>query len=1363
MRKSILSFGLALCGMLAVYEPPCQGGEDALRDSYIAALKDAVVTRRLSAVRHAVKEGVCDTPMIAALAGALKDVSPEVRRAAAAALEKLAVPTRGAAAVAAPTVPPTPAQGTPPTTPSVAKVEPETPAKPAIPPAESHARESVPALIEAANDNDPATRAAIILALGTLAIGEAKALPILLLALKDPSAQMRVTAIDALHRFGAPVKDTQAAVLEAALAEKHPDVMNAFVAIAAESNPIPPELVPLFTNAVKGSSALRIKAFEALNRIGAKAVPSLIPLLKSDLVLVRREAAVLIEKYAKESPQIVPQLIPSLTDNDVYVRKAVTAALSNIGPDALLALPDLIKMLSSNDMVVRSSAANVIENLGPPAKDAVPALAVLMQDKMLTCRGAAGRALAKIGDPGRDELLAMLNAPRDEVRSAASLALATCGDSAMKGLADALKSDKTETVSATLSTLERMGGASDPAIVPVIPLLRHTSSLIRQSAISVLAKSGARAIKPLISALETQPDATPELRSAMTDALGRIGKDAIPPLLAIVGAKKEGPMLIAAIEALGKIGAPASDTTPLLMSLVTTVPANLNPVTSPVPITKKSIAAASTPPQAPVIPPYAKLDIAVFQALANFGARAEAALPMLFEMIKDGDYYARSEAARAIGKIARGNERIPPLGETLERCDGGTIANALRPFQEAGMNALIAELDTATTQTRQRVSTVFSNLPFALTYPFLTGALKNEDPKIRSGVAQTIADFRRNHKKGAISSASLPSPTLIDPLLAALKESVKDSDPDVRVLSAYSYQKAIDPDDGEIIERIASGLAHCSADNRSRGLIALDYYNLEKSGRKAAPALPVLIRLTSVDYSGVPAAKTLLHRIGISKDDIPVLVDALKEKSSLTRRAALRLIESLGPDAKDAVGPLIEMMADEEKGAKLIEPVLLAIGQEAVPQLIDAMKTTNLKIRYGVIQALSQMNLDGEWLGKIAGLLSDDRPELRSSAIALLSTSVDRAKYALPHLRDLLVDGDKLAYKARYDLFAVLGTEATQVLVDALKDNNPQARARAAAVLKPRGSGEPPREALKPLMALLADENVDVKAAALQTLGAYNENAAEIVPGLVEAMKDESTVLRRSALLYLKQHGAAAPAAALQALAIAMKDPTSKVRAAAIDATKTLGADAGPLLFEALGDPDHSVRALAASTLDALGLANEPDKKILIAEMFALDAIEQYAQAQEDHFIKLWDENRVHYYASAIADLKTLPKALAVADNALETPVPYNGFLFKMLEGQGAAAPGGAKKYVADGKMSQGHALAAFPAEYAKTGRFTFIVGDDGTIYKKDLGPESARLCGQLKELNPDETWTKFKVKPKDEGPVRFHPLDPDAADDMEF
>lgn len=86
---------------------------------------------------------------------------------------------------------------------------------------------------------------------------------------------------------------------------------------------------------------------------------------------------------------------------------------------------------------------------------------------------------------------------------------------------------------------------------------------------------------------------------------------------------------------------------------------------------------------------------------------------------------------------------------------------------------------------------------------------------------------------------------------------------------------------------------------------------------------------------------------------------------------------------------------------------------------------------------------------------------------------------------------------------------------------------------------------------------------------------------------------------------------------------------------------------------------------------------------------------------------------------------------------PFHGYYFSIVEAQGMGAPGGAKQYVVDGHMSGGFALVAWPAQYDVTGVMTFIVNQDGIVYQKDLGPETATRALGLKLYDPDTTWTK--------------------------
>jgi hypothetical protein len=88
---------------------------------------------------------------------------------------------------------------------------------------------------------------------------------------------------------------------------------------------------------------------------------------------------------------------------------------------------------------------------------------------------------------------------------------------------------------------------------------------------------------------------------------------------------------------------------------------------------------------------------------------------------------------------------------------------------------------------------------------------------------------------------------------------------------------------------------------------------------------------------------------------------------------------------------------------------------------------------------------------------------------------------------------------------------------------------------------------------------------------------------------------------------------------------------------------------------------------------------------------------------------------------------------------PFNGYMFRILTRQGQNAPGGAKNYIVDGKMSAGFAFVAYPVDYRSSGVMTFIVDETGTIYEKDLGPDTTKLAQAMTAYDPDSTWHRVE------------------------
>jgi hypothetical protein len=156
-------------------------------------------------------------------------------------------------------------------------------------------------------------------------------------------------------------------------------------------------------------------------------------------------------------------------------------------------------------------------------------------------------------------------------------------------------------------------------------------------------------------------------------------------------------------------------------------------------------------------------------------------------------------------------------------------------------------------------------------------------------------------------------------------------------------------------------------------------------------------------------------------------------------------------------------------------------------------------------------------------------------------------------------------------------------------------------------------------------------------------------------------------------------------------------------------------------------------------------------EMSAIRVCEQLAAAEKEYSTqhnefaqKIISDDRkpdgLYWKAADGAPQSPIGPLVAMAGEGFgkgpgETPTPYRGYYFHVLAAQGKDAPGGAKKYVVNGKMTEGFAFVAYPAEYKSSGVMTFIVGADGMVYEKDLGKKTEAVAKSMKEYNVSAGW----------------------------
>jgi len=163
-------------------------------------------------------------------------------------------------------------------------------------------------------------------------------------------------------------------------------------------------------------------------------------------------------------------------------------------------------------------------------------------------------------------------------------------------------------------------------------------------------------------------------------------------------------------------------------------------------------------------------------------------------------------------------------------------------------------------------------------------------------------------------------------------------------------------------------------------------------------------------------------------------------------------------------------------------------------------------------------------------------------------------------------------------------------------------------------------------------------------------------------------------------------------------------------------------------------------------------------ELATIDACKAAADAQQQYFSQLHDGSTARQYAQKfISDpgkqngLYWKPAdgqppsplgplaAFATSEGYNVKPdahVPFNGYYFHMLQGQGSNAQGGAKQYVVNGKMVGGFAFVAYPAVYGDSGVMTFMIDQDGVLLQKDLGQNTAQTAAAMSEFDPDSGWT---------------------------
>jgi hypothetical protein len=163
-------------------------------------------------------------------------------------------------------------------------------------------------------------------------------------------------------------------------------------------------------------------------------------------------------------------------------------------------------------------------------------------------------------------------------------------------------------------------------------------------------------------------------------------------------------------------------------------------------------------------------------------------------------------------------------------------------------------------------------------------------------------------------------------------------------------------------------------------------------------------------------------------------------------------------------------------------------------------------------------------------------------------------------------------------------------------------------------------------------------------------------------------------------------------------------------------------------------------------------------ELATVDSLNAMADAQAEYFSQTREGSHVRQYApkfisdegkqnglywkpadenqpeSPLGPLAAKASAEGYTRNT-QAPEPFRGYFYRLLTKQGEGAHGGAKDYIVNGAMTGGFAILAYPAEYGNSGVMSFLISQDGVVFEKNLGENTADVAKAITAFNPDGTW----------------------------
>ncbi|SCL75292.1 putative oxidoreductase/HEAT repeat-containing protein [Methanoculleus chikugoensis] len=1046
-----------------------------------------------------------------------------------------------------------------------------------------------PSLIVALDGEDPGSRAAAARALSALGVS---VVPDLLKGLENANRVSRARMLKALSSGGAP----SLPLLLALILRASPPLQASITRAIAETGDSMFEALLLALR--HKQPAVRRAGVLGIRGMGKKAVPPLAEAFRDESYSVRKEAA-----GALAALQWVPDELPEkvwyyfLLEDWAELVKLQAAAV-----------PVLFKGLGSKDHRIRSESARALGKIRDSR--VIPALVRAMGDPQADVRVRAAEALGESGnDRGKPALVKALDDLHHPVRMEAAWALDRLDwipESDLERAGYLIAKEQ-------WNDLVRMGKA---AIPPLIRALEVDYSGVRTGASEALRQLGQPALDALYAAMRSD---SPEIREQATVALDYIrsrneeNSTARPVQTASSNYDRELREGLAARKRIEDRIESASS-----------------------PQSRPAHRGASPPARLEAVQPATsgkEINLAP-EPVAQQPEDDEDVEKLLEERPETEEAWAGENIRPGPRRPVSLDELVPDMGAEQETDDKEhTEQKSTAPAKPKRTD--LPEPETSTAPPEQASGKA--------SFERYLNALQSDDAEIRAAavaalrslgtpaVGYLIAALSDPHDAVRIAAAEglgeIGDPDGVDALVLL----TGDAGPDIRGAAAAALGRIVDAravgplirlfcDDYPEVRSVAAGAVAASGSDALEPLEAALESPVPTVRSTAAKSIgivgnprsiPSLVgHLEDPDRGVVAVVARVLGEFGHSA--VEPLARMLCEGGIGGRLAAIDALERI--EAESANGALEYALRDRDREIREKAAAVLlrrrardapgnrggvAAGQEEQQEigvLIAALKDESLEVQASAATRLIRMGRPAAE-GLLMALKEEDR-EIQVAAAGVLG---EMREAALEPLMDALRDSDRFVrLVAAQNLGNIGDTRAIEALSGSLKsERDSVVRTAVTEALGYVGS----QQAIEPLALALQDRDEGVKVAAARSLGYIGDLSAleplvlalhdvddRVRYAALEALKDPGETMRRHLIGALRSGDGTFRAGVAEALeAGGWRPETGEERTLHLMAqgrwaeVERVGADALPVLAEALSDPLIEVRTNAVRAIDRIG------------------------------------------------------------------------------------------------------------------------------------------------------------------------------------